>query len=66
LRRTIVTSLTTFLASLSLMLLGGDVIHDFALALVLGIIIGSYSSIFIASPMLLFWKDKKKQVVATA
>jgi len=66
LRRTIVTSLTTFLASLSLMLLGGEVIHDFALALVLGIIVGSYSSIFIASPMLLFWKDKKKQAVASA
>lgn len=66
LRRTIVTSLTTFLASLSLLFLGGEVIHDFALALVLGIIIGSYSSIFIASPMLLFWKDKKKQAVASA
>lgn len=66
LRRSIVTSLTTFLASLSLFLLGGEVIHDFALALVLGIIIGSYSSIFIASPILLFWKDKKKQVVASA
>ena len=66
LRRTIVTSLTTFLASLSLLILGGEVIHDFALALVLGIIIGSYSSIFIASPILLFWKDYKKQVLAKA
>jgi len=66
LRRTIVTSLTTFLASLSLLILGGDVIHDFALALVLGIVIGSYSSIFIASPILLFWKEHKKQVLAKA
>ncbi|CAG1066350.1 Protein translocase subunit SecF [uncultured bacterium] len=66
LRRSIVTSLTTFLASLSLLLLGGEVIHDFSLALVLGIVIGSYSSIFIASPMLLFWKDKRKQTVASA
>lgn len=66
LRRTIVTSLTTFLASLSLLILGGEVIHDFALALVLGIIIGSYSSIFIASPILLFWKEHKKQVLAKA
>ncbi|MCC6503419.1 MAG: protein translocase subunit SecF [Deltaproteobacteria bacterium] len=66
LRRTIVTSLTTFLASLSLMLLGGEVIHDFALALVLGIIIGSYSSIFIASPILLLWKDHRKPALAKA
>lgn len=66
LRRTIVTSLTTFLASLSLLILGGEVIHDFALALVLGIVIGSYSSIFIASPILLFWKEHKKQVLAKA
>ena len=66
LRRTIVTSLTTFLASLSLMLLGGEVIHDFALALVLGIIVGSYSSIFIASPILLLWKDHKKPALVKA
>jgi len=66
LRRTVVTSLTTFLASLSLFILGGEVIHDFALALVLGVLVGSYSSIFIASPLLLFWKDKKKHAVAKA
>lgn len=66
LRRSIVTSLTTFLASLSLFILGGEVIHDFALTLVLGIIVGSYSSVFIASPILLFWKDHKKQVLVKA
>lgn len=66
LRRTIVTSVTTLLASLSLLILGGEVIHDFALALVLGILVGSYSSIFIASPLLLFWKGKRKQVLAKA
>lgn len=59
LRRTIVTSLTTVLAVLALLIFGGEVIHDFALALFAGIIIGTYSSIFIASPVLLFWKDKK-------
>ncbi len=59
LRRTIVTSLTTFLAVLALLIFGGEVIHDFALALLVGIIVGTYSSIFIASPVLLFWKDKK-------
>lgn len=66
LRRTIVTSLTTLLATFSLLVWGGEVIHDFALALFMGILIGSYSSIFVASPLLLFWKDKKKQAVANA
>lgn len=51
LSRTVVTSLTTFLAAVSLLLFGGEVIHDFALALVAGIVIATYSSIFIASPI---------------
>ncbi|MBI1910994.1 MAG: protein translocase subunit SecF [Deltaproteobacteria bacterium] len=58
LRRTIVTSLTTLLATLALLLFGGEVIHDFSLALFAGILVGTYSSIFIASPILLFWKKK--------
>ncbi len=56
LRRTIVTSLTTLLTLLALLVMGGEVIHDFSLALFLGVIVGTYSSIFIASPLLLFWK----------
>jgi len=64
LRRTIVTSLTTLLALLSLLVLGGEVIHDFSLALFLGILVGTYSSIFIASPVLLFWKDHKRPAMA--
>jgi len=51
LSRTVVTSLTTFLAAASLLLFGGEVIHDFALALVAGVVIATYSSIFIASPV---------------
>lgn len=47
LSRTIVTSLTVFLSSLALFLFGGEVIHDFALAMLLGIAIGTYSSIFV-------------------
>lgn len=66
LKRTIVTSTTTLLASLALLILGGEVIHDFALALVLGVIVGSYSSIFMASPLLLYWNNKKKPVLAKA
>jgi preprotein translocase subunit SecF len=53
LSRTVVTSLTTFLASVSLFLFGGEVIHDFALALVAGVVIATYSSIFIASPIVM-------------
>jgi preprotein translocase subunit SecF len=51
LSRTIVTSLTVFMAALSLFLFGGEVIHDFAFALVAGIVICTYSSIFVASPI---------------
>ncbi|HJV65913.1 MAG TPA: protein translocase subunit SecF [Geomonas sp.] len=53
LSRTVITSLTTFLAAISLLLFGGEVIHDFALALVVGIVIATYSSIFVASPIVL-------------
>ncbi len=51
LSRTIITSLTTFFAAFALFLFGGEVIHDFALAIMLGIIIGTYSSMFVASPI---------------
>jgi preprotein translocase subunit SecF len=57
LSRTVLTSGLTFLTVLSLYLFGGEVLHGFSLALVIGIIIGTYSSIFIASPMLVAWQD---------
>jgi SecD/SecF fusion protein len=50
LSRTIITSVTTFLAAFALFLFGGEVIHDFAFALTAGVIIATYSSIFVASP----------------
>lgn len=53
LSRTIVTSLTTLMAALALFFFGGEVLHDFALAMILGIIVGTYSSIFVASPVVL-------------
>ena len=53
LNRTVLTSSTTLLVLLALLFLGGDIIHDFALTLIIGVIIGTYSSIFVASPMLL-------------
>jgi SecD/SecF fusion protein len=58
LSRTIVTSLTTGFVLLALFLLGGTVIHDFAFALLAGVAVGTYSSIFIASPILTLWKEK--------
>ena len=58
LSRTILTSGLTFLAVLSLYLFGGEVIHGFALVLVVGVIIGTYSSIAIASPVLVFWQQR--------
>lgn len=59
LSRTIVTSLTTLLAALALFFLGGEVIHDFALAIIAGILVGTYSSVFIASPIVLLWRGKR-------
>jgi len=53
LSRTIITSLTTFMAATALFFFGGEVLHDFALAMMIGILIGTYSSIFVASPIVL-------------
>lgn len=53
LARTLMTSLTTLLVVVSLFLFGGEVIHDFAFALIVGIFVGTYSSIYIASPVML-------------
>ena len=60
LSRTILTSGTTFFVVLALFLFGGGVIHDFALALLIGIIVGTYSSIYIASPLVLLFEKNKK------
>jgi len=57
--RTVVTSLTSAMVLLSLFLFGGSVIHDFSFALLIGVLVGTYSSIFIASPLLTFWKRHK-------
>ena len=64
LSRTIITALTTFLAALSLFLFGGEVIHDFAFALVVGILVGTYSSVFVASPLVVVWENRAKRRTA--
>jgi preprotein translocase subunit SecF len=58
LSRTMLTSGLTFLAVLSLFLFGGEVLRGFSLVLVVGVIVGTYSSIFIASPVVVFWQQR--------
>jgi len=63
LSRTLITSVTTLLTVVMLLLFGGGAVFDFALALFIGIIVGTYSSIFIATPIVLFWhKDEKTKL----
>lgn len=66
LSRTILTSGTTLLVVLCLFLLGGEVIHDFSFALIVGVIVGTYSSIYIASPILLLGGRGKAAARASA
>jgi preprotein translocase subunit SecF len=69
LSRTVLTSGLTFISALSLLIFGGPVLNGFAFALVVGILIGTYSSIFIASPLLIWyrnWRESGKKTVAKA
>ncbi|MCD6584624.1 MAG: protein translocase subunit SecF [Desulfobacteraceae bacterium] len=59
LSRTILTSMTTLLVLFSLFFLGGDIIHDFALAMIVGVIVGTYSSVYVASPILLMLQEER-------
>jgi preprotein translocase subunit SecF len=56
LSRTAMTSLTTLLGAMALILLGGEVLHDFGISLAFGIVIGTYSSWFVASPIIYEWR----------
>ena len=60
LARTIITSVTTLLALLSIFILGGEILRGFSFAMILGVLIGTYSSIFVASPMLKTFKVSYK------
>lgn len=69
LSRTVMTSGLTFLTVIALFLFGGPVLHGFSFALVAGIIVGTYSSVFVASPIVLFWHnfaESKKKVAPVA
>jgi preprotein translocase subunit SecF len=58
LSRTIITSLTVVIVLIPLVLFGGEVLHDFSIALLMGVIVGTYSSVFVASPILVVWQAK--------
>lgn len=68
LSRTILTSSTVFMVVVALFFFGGEVIHDFALALLIGVIVGTYSSIYVASPIIHYWEvvTKKRQASVQA
>ncbi|MGB2693149.1 MAG: protein translocase subunit SecF [Thermodesulfobacteriota bacterium] len=59
LTRTILTSITVFLVLIPLFVFGGSVIHDFAFTMIVGAIVGTYSSIFIASAFVIYWRERK-------
>ena len=61
LSRTLLTSLTTLVVVVALFVLGGGIIHDFAFALIIGVIVGTYSSVYVASPVLLAWQETLKK-----
>ncbi len=61
LSRTLLTSITTLAVVITLFLLGGGIIHDFAFAMIVGVLVGTYSSIYVASPILLAWKGNQRK-----
>jgi preprotein translocase subunit SecF len=61
LSRTILTAGTVFIVLVALFFLGGDIIHDFTFALLVGVVVGTYSSIYVASPIVLTWEERAKK-----
>ncbi len=62
LSRTLLTAITVFIVLLPLFFLGGSVIHDFAFTLMVGVVIGTYSSIFVASAFVVYWRRRKETI----
>ena len=63
LSRTIITSITTLLALLSIYFLGGEILKGFSLAMILGVVFGTYSSIYIANPILVLLKVSQRTIL---
>ena len=59
LSRTILTSFTTLMVVVTLFIMGGGIIHDFVFAIMIGVLVGTYSSVYVASPILIAWQNKK-------
>jgi preprotein translocase subunit SecF len=66
LSRTMLTTLMTFISTLALYFIAGGVIQEFAFAMILGIVIGTYSSIYVASPLIIWFEDMKRKKLARA
>jgi preprotein translocase subunit SecF len=66
LTRTIISNGTTFLAVLGLFLFGGEVLRGFGLAMVVGIVVGTYSTLFIAVPLVNWWYERQERTAAPA
>jgi preprotein translocase subunit SecF len=64
LSRTIITSLTVFMVGLVLFFLGGAVLHDFAFAMLIGVFVGTYSSIYVSSSLVYEWEERKRKRTA--
>jgi preprotein translocase subunit SecF len=64
--RTIITAGTAFLSAIALFLFGGEVLHGFAFTMIVGIITGTYSSVFVAAAIVTFWRRKQPSKLATA
>ena len=62
LSRTLLTAITVFIVLVPLFFLGGSVIHDFAFTLMVGVVIGTYSSVFVASAFVVYWRKRKASV----
>ncbi len=62
LNRSLLTSSTTLITVVTLFVLGGPVVHDFAFALIVGVVVGTYSSIYIASPIVIYWERLKAKI----
>ena len=63
LARTIITSVTTLLALFSIFILGGEILRGFSFAMILGVLVGTYSSIFVATPILNYAKVSQKTIL---
>jgi preprotein translocase SecF subunit len=66
LSRTVLTSVTTLLVVVTLYFMGGGAINDFALIMLLGVVVGTYSSVFIATPVMILWHQRQEAKNAAA